>query len=165
MKTPKTITYGEVMVKIISLRETITDEAQRHMDCPANCVEYWRSHIATAPGFDSERECLIVLILDSKMKIKGHHLVSLGLINQTLVHAREVFRPAVALAGAFVVLMHNHPSGDPTPSHEDLKSTRDMANAGRILGITLLDHVVVGQPSQANARGFVSLKESGMMTI
>ncbi len=110
-------------------------------------------------------EVLFGLALDSKMKLLRCYEISRGILNQTLVHAREVYREAVASSAGHLVLAHNHPSGDPTPSAEDLKATRDMVNAGRVLGIPLMDHVIIGQPSPSNHRGYVSLKEAGMLAM
>lgn len=148
-------------IKVVALREA--SRVYGPMDSPVNVVEFWREEIATAAWFDEEKEILIVVALDSKLRMKGFAVVTMGLINQTLVHAREVYRPAVALAAAHIILAHQHPSGDPTPSHEDLKATRDMVNAGRVLGIPLLDHVIVGEPRPETPRGYVSLKEAGLM--
>jgi DNA repair protein RadC len=77
------------------------------------------------------------------------------------VHPREVFRPAVIGAAAAIVLAHNHPSGDPTPSEADIKVTRDLIRAGQLLKIDVLDHIVIGQPDGNGNKGYVSLRELG----
>ena len=82
-------------------------------------------------------------------------MVSQGTLTASLVHPREVFRPALREASAAVILVHNHPSGDPTPSREDLQITTRLVRAGEILGVQVLDHVIVAE------RGFVSLRETG----
>ncbi len=94
-----------------------------------------------------------VLNLDAKHRVKQNLVVSVGSLTSSLVHPREVFRCAVRTNAAAVVCVHNHPSGDPEPSQEDLEVTRRLAAAGRTLGIALLDHVVVGRDE------FVSLRE------
>jgi len=94
-----------------------------------------------------------VLNLDAKHRVRQNVVVSVGSLTSSLVHPREVFRLAVRTGAAAVVCVHNHPSGDPEPSQEDLEVTRRLAAAGRTLGIALLDHVVVGR------EGFVSLRE------
>ena len=76
--------------------------------------------------------------------VAGHQLVSTGTLDTILVHPREVFRGAVIGGASAIVLMHNHPSGDPTPSEADIKATRDMIRAGQLLKIEVLDHVIVG---------------------
>ena len=98
-----------------------------------------------------------VILLDSKKRLIRHCQVSLGSLDQTVVHPREVFRPAVAESAAFIVLAHNHPSGDPEPSEYDVLLTQKLCMSGKILGIEVLDHVVIG------FRDHVSFKDEGLM--
>ena len=93
-------------------------------------------------------------VLDGRHRAIAHSIVSIGTATATLVHPREVFQPAVLLGAVAVLLLHNHPSGDPSPSTEDRDITRRLAEAGRLLGITVLDHVVWTRES-----GFHSLRE------
>ena len=93
---------------------------------------------------DDPREVVAAVYLDSKHKPIALHQVSVGTVDASLAAPREVFGPAVALAATAVVIAHNHPSGDPTPSAEDRAVTERMRAAGELLGITLLDHVVIG---------------------
>ncbi len=102
-----------------------------------------------------------MLLLNSRRRIQGHHLVATGTLDTILVHPREVFRVAVIGAAAALILAHNHPSGDPTPSEGDIKVTRDLIRAGQLLKIEVLDHVILGQPSQEQARDYCSLREAG----
>jgi DNA repair protein RadC len=111
---------------------------------PDDAVSYWRMHIATAPVFNADVECFVVLLLNVKQRIRGHHLVSIGSLNEAMTHPREVFRAAVIVAAFGVVLMHNHPSGDPTPSDTDLRITKRLVETGRVLGINVCDHIIVG---------------------
>lgn len=106
-------------------------------------------------------EVLYGLALDSKLRLVRHYEITSGLLNQTLVHAREVFREAISASAAYLVLVHNHPSGDPRPSADDLRTTREIFKAGDILGIPLIDHVIIGKPSDANPSGYISLKQMG----
>ena len=99
------------------------------------------------------RETFHVLLLDGKHALLRRELVSVGTLTTSLVHPREVLRPAVREAAAAMICAHNHPSGDPEPSPEDLAVTRRLIRAGRTLGIPLLDHVVIG------AGRFVSLRD------
>ncbi|MFQ5513311.1 MAG: DNA repair protein RadC [Myxococcota bacterium] len=92
----------------------------------------------------ARQELFFVLLLDSRHRLIREVQVSRGSLNQSLVHPREVFAPALREAAAAIVAIHNHPSGDPSPSHEDHEVTRRLARAGEILGIRLLDHIVVG---------------------
>ena len=107
------------------------------------------------------QEAFTVLTLDSKNKVIDRHLVTLGLVNASLVHPREVFRLAVLDNAAAVVVSHNHPSADPTPSAEDIRITRQLVEAGRILDIPLLDHVIIGRGEHPHT----SLRESGLVTF
>ena len=142
--------------KIVSVRETATDE----LPCcvrPDDAVQYWRKHIATAPHFNPDCECFAVLMLTVKQRIRGHHLVSIGSLNETMAHPREVFRAAVIGVAHSVVLMHNHPSGDPTPSDADLRMTKRLVESGRILCIEVTDHIVVGN------KRHLSFREAGTL--
>lgn len=104
------------------------------------------------------REHFRVVLLDTKNKVLGIEEISIGSLNTSLVHPREVFRPAVKKACASVILVHNHPSGDPTPSREDLDVTRRLCEAGRLVGIEVIDHIVIGDGR------FVSFREKGLLS-
>jgi len=106
---------------------------------------------------DQLQELFKVLLLDTKNQVRKIVTVTVGTLNSSLVHPREVFRPAVAQAANAVILAHNHPSGDPTPSHEDIAVTRQLLEAGRMLGIDVLDHIVIGDGR------YVSMKERSLM--
>jgi DNA repair protein RadC len=138
--------------KLVALRECPLPEHMQVCETPDQASEYWRTHIATTPHYDPERECFVVLLLNSRRKIRGHHFVSHGTLDTILVHPREVFRVAIVAAASAVVLMHNHPSGDPTPSEADIKVTRDLIRAGQLLKLEVLDHVIMGQPSHKSLR-------------
>ena len=137
--------------KIVAVRET-APETLPLCDVPQQAVDYWRAHIATAPHFNPDVECLAVLLLNVKMRIRGHHLVSIGSLNETMAHPRETFRAAVIAAAYAVVVMHNHPSGDPTPSNADRQITQVFADAGRILRINVTDHIIVGHDRHCSFR-------------
>lgn len=138
--------------KLVALRDCPLPEHMLLCETPAQAAEYWRTHITTAPYFESERECFIVLLLNTRRRIRGHHFVSHGTLDTILVHPREVFRVAIVAAASAVVLMHNHPSGDPTPSEADIKVTRDLIRAGQLLKLEVLDHVVMGHPDHKSLR-------------
>lgn len=118
------------------------------------------------PARELDHERFWVLVLDTRNRLKDHPvMVSQGVLNASLVHAREVFRPAILHNAAAVILAHNHPSGDPQPSPEDLKITRELVTAGKVLGIRVLDHVIVGQTRPGAASYFHSLRESGLVAF
>jgi DNA repair protein RadC len=104
-----------------------------------------------------KQEHFLALYLDTKNQIIKKQVVSKGTLNASLVHPREVFNPAVKASANSIILVHNHPSGDPTPSKEDETVTKNLVDAGELLGISVLDHVVIGDDE------FVSLREKGIM--
>ncbi|MSN25100.1 MAG: DNA repair protein RadC [Geobacter sp.] len=93
---------------------------------------------------DSRKEYFLTLLLDGKNRIIRRVQVSEGSLNQSIVHPREVFIPAVKESAAAVILLHNHPTGDPSPSNEDIAITRRLKEAGEIMGIKVLDHIIIG---------------------
>jgi DNA repair protein RadC len=103
-----------------------------------------------------EREELHVLVLTTKNQVLSAHVVYKGNISASLVRVGELFTPAVRAGGAGIILVHNHPSGDPTPSPDDLHLTAEALAAGRLLDIDVLDHIVIGRDS------FVSLRDRGV---
>lgn len=111
-----------------------------------------------------EREIFWALLLDNKNNLKCRPVdVSVGLINASLVHPREVFVEAIRTASAAIVLAHNHPSGDPAPSAEDIRITKQLVEAGKIVDIKVLDHVIVGKRDENGRDRFVSLREEGLV--
>lgn len=105
----------------------------------------------------ASREQFLVVLLDGRHRIIRHETVSQGTLTASLVHPREVFRPALRAAAAALILVHNHPSGDPAPSPEDRQVTARLVRAGEILGVRVLDHVIVAE------RGFSSLRQEGVI--
>ena len=107
-------------------------------------------------------EVFQVLLLNTRRRLVGEPIkISDGTLDTILVHPREVFRPAIAASAAALVLVHNHPSGDPTPSEADIKVTRDLIRAGQLLKIEVLDHVILGRATQERPKDYVSLRELG----
>ena len=94
-----------------------------------------------------DREEFLVVLLDGKGRTMGYNVVSVGSLTASLVHLREVFKPAIIGNAASLILVHNHPSGDPEPSAEDRALTRRFKEAGDLLGIRVLDHIVIGDGS------------------
>jgi DNA repair protein RadC len=95
------------------------------------------------------------LLLDRQHRLRKSVLVTRGTLDASLIHAREVFRPAILESAAAVILVHNHPSGDPTPSAEDRSVTRQLRRAGEQIGIPILDHVIIGASGWASVEGEV----------
>jgi DNA repair protein RadC len=130
-------------------------------DRPEKSLEYWESSIATAPWFSAEREQMVVLILDAKLRTVAHSIVSVGTLSECMCHPRDIFRPAIVLNAYSIVIMHNHPSGDATPSAADYRVTRNLKEAAAMLQIPLTDHIVVG--SRTEKTPFFSFKEAGLI--
>ena len=110
---------------------------------------------------DADKEGFVALCLDTKNGLLSAELVTVGLVDASLVHPREVFRQAVASNAAAIILVHNHPSGDLTPSAEDIRVTSQLVDAGRILDIHVLDHVIIGRGA-AGVKSH-SIRESGLV--
>lgn len=128
------------------------------LDAPDRIAAFIRED---ALGWNTER--MLVISLNTRYRLIRMDTVSEGLLDQVLVHAREVFRPAIAAGAHSVVLVHNHPSGDPSPSEADVRVTRDMVRAGALLRIEVLDHVIIGRPNELRSKDYTSLKELGHM--
>ena len=113
-----------------------------------------------------DKEAFWVLNLDSKNYLKGEPWrVTEGLLDASLAHPREVFREAIRCAAAAVVVVHNHPSGDPAPSAEDIRITKQLVEAGRIVDIRVLDHVIIGKKTEQNGTDFLSMREAGVVSF
>ena len=106
---------------------------------------------------NAKREHFIVLLLNARHEVEEVSTISIGSLNASIVHPREVFLPAVQASAASIVLCHNHPSGDPEPSEEDLSITKRLVQCGELLGIGVLDHVIVA------SRGTVSFRSRQLL--
>ncbi len=119
---------------------------------PTDVFEYFRDQMSLLP-----KEVFRVVALDTKNRIIKDQTVSEGTLNASIVHPRDVFRVAVVNSAASLILLHNHPSGDPMPSQEDITITRRLAEVGKLMEIPVLDHLVIGGGT------FVSLKEMNLL--
>ena len=126
------------------------------LDTPDQVAAYWRQNIPKADWYDPMKEAFVVLVLNTRKRILGHNLVALGSLDTCPVVPLSVFRPVIVMAGSAIVLAHNHPSTDPTPSTADIAVTRDLVRAGLLLKIEVLDHVILGSGNE-----YRSLKELG----
>ncbi len=120
-----------------------------------------------APLFkDVKQEQFFVLMLDVKSNIIGSPLeITRGLIDSCPVHPREVFRQAITESASAVVIIHNHPTGDPTPSMEDITATRRLVEASRIIGIPVFDHVIIGNRFENEDLPFISMRERNLVSF
>ena len=114
-----------------------------------------------ARGLD--REVFWVLLLDTKSRLMAPPCeVSKGTLNSSLVHPREIFKPAIQNSAASIILAHNHPSGDPSPSAQDIRITKKLIEAGTTMEIKVLDHLIIGRKTRDGTNDFLSLRESGL---
>lgn len=140
------------------LRERAHDPGER-LDAPG---KVWSRLEPLAAGLAVEK-CW-VLCLNRRNRLLALHEVSSGTATSSLLHPREVFRQALRHAAAAVIVAHNHPSGDPAPSHADRAVTRQLGEAGRVLGVELIDHVIVGRPeADPSSKGWFSFGEAGLI--
>jgi DNA repair protein RadC len=131
-------------------------ERQRHslrLLSSADALAFCRERFARLAS-DGAQEEFHVVCLDTKNQVLGTHRVSVGTLDRSLIHPREVFRPAIKDAAKAILLVHNHPSGDPTPSDDDLLLTSRLEEAGKTLGIGVLDHVVVARNGATSIREY-----------
>ena len=105
----------------------------------------------------AKREHFVVLLLNARHEVESVETISIGSLNASIVHPRELFRPAVLNSAASIVCVHNHPSGDPEPSEEDLSITRRIVEVGELIGIGVLDHVIIA------SRGAVSFRSRQLL--
>lgn len=126
-------------------------------DSPAAAAALLRAYMG-----EPDREHFVALLLNARSNVIGVTTVSIGTLSASLVHPRELFKPAILAGAATVIIAHNHPSGDATPSHEDREMTRRMVKAGELLSVPVIDHVILGAPDW-NGCGWYSFKDSGVM--
>jgi len=145
--------------KVIALRECPTGTP--YLEDPEKAAAYWREHIPACPYFNPAVEHLVVLLLNTRRRVLGHALVAAGTLDMILLDPRDVFRPPLVASAAAIILTHNHPSGDPTPSAADITVTRQLIKAGEILKVAVLDHIVMGHPQQPDCAPWCSLRSLG----
>ena len=141
--------------RVILVKERVGSyELPREIRCPEEAYNAIR---VTTNVQAEAQEVFGILILNIKNRIVAVHEISRGTLNSSMAHPREVFKPAILHNAASIICFHNHPSGDPEPSREDVELTNRLVEAGKIMGIEVFDHIVVGD------EGYVSLKERGVM--
>ncbi|MDA0321282.1 MAG: DNA repair protein RadC [Verrucomicrobia bacterium] len=157
-------TKAQVLLAALEVARRLSDEIipdRPTVRTPGDVAGIMRETVRTL-----DKEIFWVLAVDAKNRLKGlPATVSEGLLDASLVHAREVFRPAIQMGSAAVILVHNHPSGDPTPSSEDVRLTRKMVESGKVVDIRVLDHVILGRASHRGEPDFFSMRESGMVSF
>ncbi len=137
----------------------IISEKKKTVCCSKDVSEVLFSLLNIEQNHDREKEHFWILGLNTKNVVQYADLVSLGSLSASIVHPRETFRLAVMKATANLIIGHNHPSGDTKPSQEDILLTKRLTQAGEILGINVLDHVIIG-----NEGTYFSFRDSGLMS-
>lgn len=141
-----------VKVKVLELRESFKDYSTRPlMNDPYKVYELLKSFMS------GDKEMFVLLSLNTKNGVIAIRTISVGSLNANVVHPRETFRAAIFDAAAHIIVAHNHPSGDPTPSREDIAITKKLVETGNIIGISVLDHVIIGDGKH------FSMKEGGFI--
>ncbi len=143
--------YEIPVFRVSLIRDRSQKAAKNSISGPFDAVKILGDYLE-----GEDREHFVVLLLNTKNKLIGINTVSIGSLDSSIVHPREVFKPAIVGNAAAILLGHNHPSGDTTPSKEDIEVTRRLVAAGELLGIAVLDHIIIGDD-------YISLKEEGLI--
>jgi len=159
MKTNWITKLGSSEFKVMRLNDAPT--TVESLDNPENVKNYLAKKLPESLIFRPDVENFIVVYLNTRKKAIGFEIVSTGTLDTILVHPREVFKSAIVMNAAGIVLAHNHPSGDPTPSEADIKVTRDLIRAGQLLKIEVVDHIILGKPTPERSKDYASLRELG----
>lgn len=141
------------IVRVVMVRERTLESERLQIRSAEDAAFVLRRYLEEA-----DREHFVAMALDTKHKVNAIHTVSIGSLDASIVHPREVFKFAFLANASAILVGHNHPSGNPEPSPEDLAVTRRLMEAGNILGIDVLDHIVLGEDEK-----FVSLKGRGLI--
>lgn len=150
-KTKLTEGQKVVLEKEISINRPDLDRKMKHPECIANLARY------VLEMDKSPEEYMYMICMNTKLELTGIFEISHGSVNSSIVGTREVFQKALLANAVCIAMIHNHPSGDPTPSFEDIQVTKRLVDAGNILGIQVIDHIIIGRPN------YTSLKERGDM--
>lgn len=145
--------------KVLRLQDAPTDNPVT--DTPEAIELYLRDNIRNSLIYNPDIESFMAVYLNSRRRPIGMQIISTGTLDTLLVHPREVFKGAIVMNAAFIILAHNHPSGDPRPSEADIKVTRDLIRAGQLMKIDVLDHVILGTTSPDRSKAYSSLRELG----
>jgi DNA repair protein RadC len=150
---------GATLVAAFALAKRMADEMRSEaplLDTPEAVANLMREDARLR-----RVESFQILLLNTRRRLIRVAEISDGTLDTLLVHPREVFEQAIAASAAAIILLHNHPSGDPTPSEADIKVTRDLIRAGQLLKIEVLDHVIIGRATRERRKDYVSLRELG----
>jgi DNA repair protein RadC len=156
-----TFTHRIVAATVVS--ECLLPYNTRIADTPDKLFDFWNSVVAAEPDHEPDKESVVVVMMNTRLKPMAWNRVTLGTVNESACHPREIFRPVIATGAYGFVLMHNHPSGDPSPSRADEQITRRIREAAELMQIRFIDHLVIGQPSPGRQAWF-SFREAGLIS-
>jgi len=139
--------------ELLSKLQLLIKEKVKHLSSPHDAYELFKKHAC------DEQESFMMTVLNGAHESIETLVITKGLVNRTIVHPREIFRPAIRLNGCAVILCHNHPSGNMEPSLEDIQLTKRLKEAGELIGIPVLDHLIISK------YGFISMVENGSMPL
>ena len=148
------------IIKEVKIVSKMCEDAGKIYDHPQKFCELWSKVVESSDWHDPEKESVVVFNLNTKLGIKSWQMVAVGTINEVALTPREVFRSAVASLAHSIVVMHNHPTGNPSPSPADLEITRRLRDGGKVLSVTLQDHIIVGDGKNGNPTHY-SFREAG----
>lgn len=146
--------------KLLRLQES-TPADSTVLDNPEILATWLRPKLTASLCYRPDVENMMVINLNTRRRPIGWEVISNGTLDTLLVHAREIFRSAIVMNASAILIAHNHPSGDPTPSESDIKVTRDLIRGGQLLKIDLLDHIILGAATPERTKDFCSLRELG----
>lgn len=152
-------TYKISVYSVQLVKDCIQRVPENTISTPDIAASIAREYLAGA-----DREHMIVLLVNTKHRIVGINTVSIGTLSSTICLPREVFKPAILANAAAVLLAHNHPSGDPTPSPQDIELTKRIKDAGELLGIPLLDHIIIGEERHYSLKAHEEMVEQMLRT-
>ncbi len=143
------------------------------LDTPERGVDFWNNAVVVSQDFDRSVEIAVAVLLDTRLRPLGYDIISKGMVDQVLVTPAAVFKGAIVAGAKKILFLHNHPSGDPSPSEADIRCTRDLKRAGELLHIELLDSLIVGSSERdgicrrgpSGNRGYTSLRELGYFAV
>ncbi len=159
MKSPRYRPGTTNRITVTCVRE---DACPFVTDTPENLLRFWREIIEKQPDHEPDKESVVVVMMNARLRPHAWHRVSLGSVNECSACPREIFRPVITAAAYGFALMHNHPSGDPSPSRSDEAITRRMNEAANLLQIRFIDHVIVGESAPGRSP-YYSFREAGLI--
>jgi len=145
------------------LRDEIVGYGEKQLlDSPEKIYEFFRDVVATEENFELQKEHVVVAIVNTRLRLMGYNIISVGSVNEANAHPREIMRPVVIAAGYGFIMMHNHPGGDASPSRADEQVTRRIVGASAIMQVRFLDHVIIGVGAPGRSP-YYSFREAGLV--